>query len=196
MSAPAPPAARLWLVRHAAALVGPGICYGALDLPADATATRSAAARLAAALPSQPRVFHSPLQRCAQLALELQARRPDARSRPDARLREMDFGAWEGRAWKAIGKGPIDAWTAAFTIHAPGGGERLGALLARVSAALQAARQLHAEQGVADVVWITHAGVARCVAWLQAHGDGPLPRCGEWPVAAPGCGGWELRVLA
>ncbi|MCW8168906.1 phosphoglycerate kinase, partial [Verminephrobacter aporrectodeae subsp. tuberculatae] len=74
MSAPAPPAARLWLVRHAAALVAPGICYGALDLPADATATRSAAARLAAALPSQPRVFHSPLQRCAQLALELQAR--------------------------------------------------------------------------------------------------------------------------
>ena len=36
-----PPAAaknRLWLVRHAAPLVAPGTCYGALDVPADAQA--------------------------------------------------------------------------------------------------------------------------------------------------------------
>src|SRR5690606_10781153 len=45
------PGRRLWLVRHAAPLVSPGTCYGALDVPADAAATQAAAVRLAAALP-------------------------------------------------------------------------------------------------------------------------------------------------
>ena len=47
-----------------------------------------------------------------------------------------------------------------------------------------------------DVVWITHAGVARCVAWLQERGESALPRSEDWPVAAPGWGEWEIRELA
>ena len=107
----------------------------------------------------------------------------------------MDFGSWEGRAWNSIPKSDIDAWTAAFASHAPGGGESLAAMLARVASAWQAAQQLHAQQGVSDVVWITHAGVARCLAWLQLRGDGELPRADQWPVTAPGWGEWEIRNL-
>ena len=194
-----PPAAaknRLWLVRHAAPLVAPGTCYGALDVPADAQATRAAAERLATALPPGARVAHSTLQRCELLAHDLQALRPDLTFAPDARLREMDFGCWEGKTWDTIGKSAIDTWVAGFATHAPGGGESLAHMLHRVAAALQTAREWRNDQGTMDVVWITHAGVARCVAWLQERGESALPRAEDWPVAAPGWGEWEIRELA
>ena len=106
----------------------------------------------------------------------------------------MDFGAWEGHDWDSIGQSAIDAWTADFAQHRPGGGDNLATLLARVAAALSDARQ-QAQDGN-DVVWFTHAGVARCVAWLLAHGEGPMPRADEWPLAAPAWGAWELHDLA
>ena len=193
---PAAASSRLWLVRHAAPLVAPGTCYGALDVPADAQATRAAAERLATALPAGALVVYSTLQRCELLAHELQALRPDLTLTPDARLREMDFGRWEGQTWDAIGKSAIDTWVAGFATHAPGGGESLAQMLHRVAAALQTAREWRAHQGARDVVWITHAGVARCVAWLQERGESALPRAEDWPVAAPGWGEWEIRELA
>ncbi|WP_295944450.1 histidine phosphatase family protein [Acidovorax sp. M14] len=193
---PATASSRLWLVRHAAPLVAPGTCYGALDVPADAQATRAAAERLATTLPPGARVAHSTLQRCELLAHDLEALRPDLTFTPDARLREMDFGRWEGQTWDAIGKSAIDAWVAGFATHAPGGGESLAHMLHRVAAALQTAREWRSNQGAKDMVWITHAGVARCVAWLQERGESALPRAEDWPVAAPGWGEWEIRELA
>lgn len=195
---PPRPAAQLWLVRHAQPLVAPGTCYGVLDIPADAPATRAAAERLAAALPPQVRVVHSTLQRCEQLALDLQALRPDLRSTPDARLREMDFGHWEGQAWGAIARQDIDAWTAAFAHYRPGLGENLTSVLARVAAALQDHASGHNHrhgEATKHVVWITHAGVIRSVAWLKAHGTDVLPRSEDWPVGAPGWGEWEKVAL-
>lgn len=189
--------ARLWLVRHAQPLVAPGTCYGVLDIPADPDATRAAAQRLATALPSDARVFYSTLQRCEQLALCLQALRPDLAPNPDTRLREMDFGDWEGQAWDAIARSDIDTWTAAFASYRPGNGENLAAVLARVAAALQdhCARSSDLCGHLQDVVWITHAGVIRSVAWLQKHGAGVMPRSEEWPVAAPGWGEWAFAEL-
>ena len=116
----------------------------------------------------------------------------------------MDFGAWEGQSWSTIPQREIDAWTAAFATYAPGGGEPLAAMLARVSAALQSARALARRGAVTDVVWITHAGVARCVDWLLAHGDGDgdgdgdgvMPLSHQWPRAAPDWGHWVVRPLA
>jgi len=167
-----------------------------LDVPADAQATRAAAERLATALPPGARVAHSTLQRCELLAHDLQALRPDLTFTPDARLREMDFGCWEGKTWDTIGKSAIDTWVAGFATHAPGGGESLAHMLHRVAAALQTAREWRKIRGAMDVVWITHAGVARCVAWLQERGERALPRSDDWPAAAPGWGEWEIRELA
>ena len=192
--APAP--GRLWLVRHAQPLVAPGLCYGRLDMAADAAATAACAQSLAAALPARVWLAqHSPLQRCEQLAHALHGLRPDLALSADARLQELDFGQWEGRAWDAIGRASVDAWTADFASHRPGGGESLAGMLQRVAAALAAARlQANAATG-RDVLWITHAGVARCVHWLLQHGSATLPSADQWPVAAPGFGAWQVFDL-
>lgn len=192
--APAP--CQLWLVRHAQPLVAPGLCYGRLDMAADAAATAACAQALATVLPARVRLAqHSPLQRCEQLAHALHGLRPDLALIADARLQELDFGHWEGRAWNAIGRAPVDAWTADFASHRPGGGESLAGMLQRVAAALAAARlQANAATG-SDVLWITHAGVARCVHWLLQHGSATLPSADQWPVAAPGFGAWDVFDL-
>ncbi|ABM31525.1 histidine phosphatase family protein [Paracidovorax citrulli] len=182
---------RLWLVRHAMPCVAAGICYGSLDVAPDAQATADAAIRLASALPATALpVWHSPLGRCAELARSLQALRSDLSPQPDARLVEMDFGTWEGRPWNGIGRAAIDAWMADFPGHAPGNGESLARMLARVRNALREAR----DTGAADVVWITHAGVARCVHWLLEQ-PSRAPRADEWPLDAPGYGAWECREI-
>ncbi|MCD2512891.1 histidine phosphatase family protein [Comamonas endophytica] len=178
---------RLWLVRHAAPLVAPGICYGRLDLAADAQATRQAAQALAEALPARAAVRHSPLRRCVQLAEALQALRPELRSQPDARLQEMDFGAWEGQPWEAVPRAELDAWAGDLHGYAPGGGEPLAAMLARIAGALDAS----GEGEEADVVWITHAGVARCVHWLRAHPQ-KTATAAQWTQAAPAPGQWTI----
>nr|WP_216842300.1 histidine phosphatase family protein [Acidovorax sp. SRB_14] len=186
-------ARRLWLARHAQPLVAPGTCYGALDLPADAAATAESARRLAAALPHGLAVRHSSLQRCELLALALQGLRPDLTLQADARLAEMDFGAWEGRPWDAMARADIDAWTAAFATHRPGGGEALERMLARVGAALRDAQSR--THGGRDVLWITHAGVARCVQWLLQAAPGAALRADAWPTAAPAFGAWTVWDL-
>lgn len=120
--------------------------------------------------------------------------RADLASKAEPRITEMDFGQWEGRAWNDIARADIDAWTTRFGHHAPGGGEPLAAMLTRVSAALdEAAAQAHAGGG--DVVWITHAGVARCVHWLLTQGAARMPMSHEWPQSAPGYGAWTTVLL-
>ena len=195
MTAPAaaPSSGHLWLARHAQPLVAPGICYGALDLPADAAATAESAQRLAAALPQRLSVWYSPLQRCELLAQTLIGLRPDLTLKPASELVEFDFGHWEGRAWDAIERADIDAWTAQFADYRPGGGDNLAAMLARVSNALDAAQQECA--GGIDVLWITHAGVARCVQWLLHAAPGQLPSADQWPRSAPGYGEWVCFAL-
>lgn len=185
---------RLWLVRHAPPLAAQGLCYGRLNLPADAQATRDSARALAEALPQRVLAWHSPLQRCEQLAHTLQALRPDLASKPDVRLQELDFGRWEGLAWSALPRADIDAWTTDFAQHRPGDGENLATMVQRVDAALQDARQL-ALHLQCDVLWISHAGVARCVQWLLQHPAGPLPQAHEWPREAPAFGRWVCVPL-
>ena len=163
-------------------------------MPADPAATARSAQRLAAALPQRLSVWHSPLQRCELLAHDLIGLRPDLTLKPAAELVEFDFGRWEGRAWSAIARTQIDAWAADLAGHAPGGGEPLAALLERVALALRDAAARAHDQG-ADMVWISHAGVARCVQWLQQHGPGRAPQAHEWPLQAPDFGAWVSVAL-
>lgn len=176
----------LWLVRHAQPLVAPGVCYGAWDVAADEAATQKAAHRLADAVPSGAVVITSPLQRCEQLTLVLRGLQPNLTYNTDARLREMDFGHWEGQRWDAIGRDELDGWTAAFATWRCGGGECVADFMVRVAAAWDEALAL--EQ---PVVWITHAGVARAVT-LLAQGRRQIDDASQWPAQAPAFGAWTV----
>lgn len=172
----------LWLARHATPLIAPGTCYGALDVPADADATRNAARLLVSALPRGLRVATSPLQRCEQLAQAMLALQPDLIIKKEANLREMDFGSWEGRRWSDIGAKPLEAWTDDFARHAPGGGENVDGFMHRVAGLWDAL------DGT-PTLWITHAGVIRA-ATLLAGGVRRVTRADQWPATAPAFGGW------
>lgn len=180
----------LWLARHARPLIRPGVCYGQLDVAADEAATASSAAQLAALLPHDIRVFTSPLQRCAQLAQALQQQRPYLLVETDARLQEMNFGDWEGRAWANIPADELRAWTDDFAHFQPGGhGENVTTFMARVAQAFDAV-----DRTKPTTLWITHAGVIRAVD-LLLRGVRHLDHAAQWPTAAPDYGQWQTRDL-
>ncbi len=179
---------KLWLVRHARPLIDSGVCYGALDVPADDAATRRCAAQLAASLPMsglpngsrQISLSTSPLQRCELLTHYLCGLRPDLKPISDANLAEMNFGIWEGQRWDAIGEANVARWTGQFATHRPGGGESVQEFMRRVEAALS---RLQGD----NAVWITHAGVIRA-ATLIAGGMRILASADQWPVNGPDYG--------
>ena len=178
-------ARNLWLVRHAQPLIAPGVCYGQLDVPADVDATAVCARALAKILPPGINVMCSPLQRCEQLAHVLIGLQPDLSYRTDPRLKEMDFGQWEGQRWDDIGAQAIDAWVADFGRHRPGGGESVGQFMQRVAAAWDET----ASAADTPTLWITHAGVIRAATLL--HGDQcQIASAAQWPAAAPQFGSW------
>jgi alpha-ribazole phosphatase len=137
----------LHLVRHPRPLVTAGTCYGRLDVEAENA--DAAARRLRAELPLGLPVWSSPRRRCTVLAGLLHPA-----PRHDARLAEMDFGAWEGRPWDEIPRHELDAWAADVAGYAPPGGESPRALQRR-------ALDFVAGLTVPEAVLVTHAGVIR-----------------------------------
>jgi alpha-ribazole phosphatase len=162
------------LVRHPAPDIAAGVCYGRLDVPLRAGAT------LASSLPALDlaRIWTSPSQRCRAVA--------EAMARPlrvEARLLELDFGAWEGMAWDAVPRAALDAWAADPLGFAPPGGESGAALLARV-------RAVHRDLLAAgeDCAVISHGGPLKLLAALL-RGDppdllAPAPPIGSVQVVA------------
>jgi alpha-ribazole phosphatase len=160
-----------------------GICYGALDVAADAALTRQAAHTLAKVLPQGTRVQVSPLRRCQQLATALQRVRPDLAWDTEPRLREMDFGDWEGLPWADIPRAAIDAWTADFAHHRFGGNESANDVLARVGVAWDE------RPAASNTLWIAHSGVAQAATLLNT-GLRHIERAEDWPVLRLPFGEW------
>ena len=181
---------KLWLVRHARPLIDAGVCYGATDMPADTQHTVATATQLAPLLPQGLTLWTSPLQRCSALADQLLVLRPDLFLRTDARLREMDFGCWEGLRWDAIPRSAYDDWTANFGAARFGGKESVNELLQRVAAARAEVQALGQ-----DAVWVTHAGVLRAMGLLE-QGIHTLERAPQWPQDVAGWGAWQQMTLA
>ncbi len=145
---------QLFLIRHPAPQVAPGICYGRSDL-ALAGDVAAAAARVAVQLPPDLPVYSSPLRRCRELAAALH---PSPRH--DARLQEMHFGAWEMTPWEVIQREAIDGWAADPLGYTPPGGESVAELQQRV---LEFVAEIHA-LGMSQAAVVTHAGVIKVLA--------------------------------
>ena len=173
----------LWLVRHAQPMIEPRVCYGQLDVPADVAATTECACELAKILPPDINIICSPLQRCEQLAQLLIGLQPDFSYRKDPRLKEMDFGQWEGKRWDDIGPQALDAWVADFANHRPGNGESVRQFMQRVADVWDEARN------TPGTLWITHAGVIRAATLLHG-GQRQITSASQWPADAPRFGSW------
>ncbi|NLP61762.1 alpha-ribazole phosphatase [Paraburkholderia sacchari] len=170
----------LVLIRHPAVAVETGVCYGKSDVALAAAADAGAAsiaARLAALDVRAPqRIETSPLARCASVARVLGQMHDGVAPHEDARLAEMDFGAWEMERWDAIERAQIDAWAADFEHARAHGGESVAQFYARVSAWFDGL-----DAGAHERVWaVAHAGVIRAVAARAL--DLPFARCARWPL--------------
>lgn len=167
---------RLWLVRHPPVAVPPGICYGRTDVALAAPPDAMAAA-LSACLPENFSLLSSPLQRCAELARLLHPA-----PHFDARLQEIDFGAWEMQRYDGLPRADIDRWAADVWGFRPPGGESASDMARRVDAAW-------AEHAEHVQVVVAHGGPLRVIAGRLLG----LPQPAWLDIACPQ-GGWiELR---
>lgn len=162
-------AVTIW--RHPKPLGAAGRCIGGrTDLPVDRRKAKRLAHRIRAharrhGLPRE--VVTSPLERAAAVGRWL--KRWGFRWRVDGALTEMDFGAWDGRAWRDIPPGEFERWMADFGGFDFDGGESLRQLLARA-----AAWQPPCALAVGHAGWIT--------AWYW-RGTEPTPA--SWPRPLP-----------
>lgn len=175
---------QVFLIRHPPPCVEAGICYGRLDL--DCADPAPYAAALHPLIPPGTLIFSSPLRRARRLA-EALAQALEADLRLDDRLREIDFGAWEGQRWDAIARPEIDAWAADVLGYAPPGGESVAALQIRAHAFADA---LEAD-GHAHAAVVSHAGMLRALVgrWRDLPVD-------EWTQLAFAYGGLSVLDLA
>jgi alpha-ribazole phosphatase len=164
---------QLFLIRHPRPLLSSGICYGQLDV--EAADPQPVAERLRALLPAGTPVIASPLQRARRLA---EALHPQPLF--DQRLREINFGEWEGVAWNAIDRRLLDTWATDMLHFAAPGGESAAMLQARARACVDSL-------SVSSVALVTHAGVIRSLLghWLDLPID-------EWSQLAVDFGSISL----
>ncbi|MEO1480074.1 MAG: histidine phosphatase family protein, partial [Bacteroidota bacterium] len=154
----------LHLLRHLPAAEANGRAIGHTDLP---LADPDAPDRLAQAWPHEPpaRLVASPLLRAARTARALGAKwNLDINFEP--RLREMDFGTWDGRTWDEIERddaAALHAWMGDWTATPAPGGESFADVQARVGAWLAELVDGTSSEDDTTVVVVAHAGSIRAV---------------------------------
>ena len=149
------------MLRHPAVAVAAGTCYGRLDValePGWEDWAAQHAATLAGLAPQ--RIWSSPSARCLSVA-EALGSRLGLGTVPDARLLELDFGEWEGRAWEQVPRAALDRWAADPPGFRPPGGESGAELVERIAGF---ARML-AEQARPCAV-VSHGGPLRLLPAL------------------------------
>ncbi|VVE57232.1 Phosphoserine phosphatase 1 [Pandoraea anhela] len=173
-------------MRHPPPDVASDVCYGRADVPPVEARLlpeiRGMVSRLHDVLEGRrPTAIHSsPLQR-ARRAAQAMAGELGLSLQIDARLAEMDFGAWEMRRWDDIDRTALDAWAADVCGFTPPGGECARDVLRRMDAWARALRSSATHDDVHLVV--AHAGPIRlhtatalrlpttaCLAWTLDFG--------------------------
>lgn len=172
-----PDASTLLAWRHPKARGAAGRCIGQTDLAVDARKAKRLAHRIRTLARHEglPRaVTVSSLRRAGDVGRWLA--RWGWQVQVDARLNELDFGAWDGRPWSDIAWSEVQTWQDDLLHHAPGGGESLAALAARVRSFLT-----EPTPGVRLVV--THGGWLN--AWLHVPAGAHTLAATDWPAAPP-----------
>lgn len=139
------------LMRHGAVETC-GLLLGSTDMPSTAAGDAACVERSRAL--SFARVESSDLIRACRPAESVAAMRA-VPFRADPAWRELDFGAWEGRAPADLPQGDLARFWADPDGSPPPGGERWSALVARTGAAF--------DRIACDTLVLAHAGAIRAV---------------------------------
>jgi len=169
---------------------------GRTDLPLNSRGREQVMAlRERAVLPDEPMVFRSPLLRTAETAQILFSKK----GLPDARLVELDFGAWEAKTHAELEASCRDRlwrWYDDPWHVAPPEGETLQDLDVRLTAWHE--EHVLAASSDAAIVAVTHGGPLRW--WLAKYLLQDItrfhalhvPTAGYVRVVRTASGGWEL----
>jgi alpha-ribazole phosphatase len=169
--------------RHPRAVGATGRCIGRTDLPVDARKARRLAHRIRAEWRRRTRrgerigreVWVSPLARSQAVGRWLA--RWGWTCRVDARLAELDFGAWDGRRWADIPWAEVEAWQADLWQARPAGnGEALAALAQRVRSFIDDAAGAGATRCI-----VTHGGWLNVALHVPRHTR--KLAAADWPTA-------------
>ncbi|MEM7281769.1 MAG: alpha-ribazole phosphatase family protein [Pseudomonadota bacterium] len=142
------------LVRHTRLAIAKSVCYGQTDCDVADSFPDDVLHVLPRIEPFDVLVT-SPLTRCQKLAEEI-ATVFNVVPLIDERVQEMNFGAWEGKAWSEVPIPELDLWAGNFLHARPHGGESVAMFRARVLEALQEFNGSKKRHTV-----VTHAGVIR-----------------------------------
>lgn len=98
---------KLTLIRHTRVEVPAGTCYGNSDVDVAETFPEEAEKVKAGLVGTRfDAVYSSPLQRCTKLAAYCGFPDPVL----DDRLKELNFGHWEGKRWEEIKDPKLQEW--------------------------------------------------------------------------------------
>ncbi|MGO4998643.1 histidine phosphatase family protein [Oceanisphaera sp. W20_SRM_FM3] len=168
----------LYIWRHPKPLHAVGVCLGQTDMRVDKRKLR----RLANQIQRFARRYHlprviwvSPLQRSLDVGRMLAKR--GFRCEVTPALAELNFGDWDGKPWQHIAKQDIDTWCNDFSFYAPGGGENLQQLFARVTLWLT---QQYSVSPNTPRLAVGHAGWINA-ATLLANKRGLPKSAADWP---------------
>ena len=142
------------LVRHTKVNVVPGMCYGNTDVDV-ASSFEEEAERVRQALLKHEfdAIYSSPLQRCRKLALYCGYENMLL----DERLRELNFGRWEGQRWDEIQDPRLQEWYDDWLSMPAGGAESFLQQYNRVSSFMDDLKETKSR----SVCVFTHGGTIR-----------------------------------
>ncbi|MBP9884927.1 MAG: alpha-ribazole phosphatase [Leptospiraceae bacterium] len=151
----------IYLIRHTKVDVPSNTCYGQSDV----SLADSFVQETQSILEKLPNTEHficytSPLTRCKSLAGKIRVRE----IKMEPRLMELNFGDWELKTWKNIGKESFDLWHEDFVNNKVPGGESYFELYTRVKSFW---KEMISKKE--DTILITHGGVIHA---LLAHSLG------------------------
>ncbi len=147
----------LYLVRHTRVDVPNGFCYGFTDVPlAETFISESNEVIKKLKGVSFNAIYSSPLTRCTQLAIRIAN---GSEINFDERLKEMNFGNWEGKLWDDIyptteAKGFFDD----FVRNSASNGECFSDVISRVKSFID---EISSKSELNDVLIVTHGGPIR-----------------------------------
>jgi len=145
----------IYLVRHTSTILPKTFCYGQLDVELQKPYFMQFETILQQLPKDINTLYSSPLSRCKKLADYIVEKNKIEKLYFDDRLKELNFGSWEGKEWDNISPPELNIWMENFVKISTPNGESFTDLYNRSIAFLESIKS------TTNTVIITHAGVIR-----------------------------------